>query len=45
MLPIADFISISEEIIEENDPETFFMSPANERKRAFLDQVLTRQQQ
>jgi general L-amino acid transport system ATP-binding protein len=29
------------EIIEENDPETFFTLPANERTRAFLDQVLT----
>lgn len=29
------------EIIEENDPETFFTSPANERTRTFLDQVLT----
>lgn len=28
------------EIIEENDPETFFTSPANERTRTFLDQVL-----
>ncbi|MEN8831454.1 MAG: amino acid ABC transporter ATP-binding protein [Pacificibacter sp.] len=29
------------EIIEESDPETFFTSPANERTRNFLDQVLT----
>ena len=29
------------EIIEENDPETFFTSPSNERTRTFLDQVLT----
>jgi len=29
------------EIIEESDPETFFTSPANERTRTFLDQVLT----
>jgi general L-amino acid transport system ATP-binding protein len=29
------------EIIEENDPETFFMSPSSERTRTFLDQVLT----
>ncbi|MGP6086344.1 amino acid ABC transporter ATP-binding protein [Antarctobacter jejuensis] len=29
------------EIIEENDPETFFTSQTNERTRAFLDQVLT----
>lgn len=29
------------EIIEENDPATFFTSPANERTRTFLDQVLT----
>ncbi|KEJ89028.1 amino acid ABC transporter ATP-binding protein [Sulfitobacter donghicola] len=29
------------EIIEENDPETFFTSPSSERTRAFLDQVLT----
>ncbi len=29
------------QIIEENDPETFFTSPSNERTRLFLDQVLT----
>ncbi|WP_305969041.1 MULTISPECIES: amino acid ABC transporter ATP-binding protein [unclassified Mameliella] len=29
------------EIIEENDPETFFTAQSNERTRAFLDQVLT----
>lgn len=29
------------EIIEENDPKTFFTSPSNERTRMFLDQVLT----
>ncbi|MEP2921431.1 amino acid ABC transporter ATP-binding protein [Sulfitobacter sp.] len=29
------------QIIEESDPETFFTSPANERTRVFLDQVLT----
>lgn len=29
------------EIIEENDPETFFTSQSNERTRAFLDQVLS----
>ena len=29
------------EIIEENDPETFFTSPSNERTRTFLDQILT----
>ncbi len=29
------------EIIEENDPETFFTSPSNERTRTFLDKVLT----
>lgn len=29
------------EIIEENDPETFFTSPSSERTRTFLDQVLT----
>ncbi len=29
------------EVIEESDPETFFTSPANERTRTFLDQVLT----
>ena len=29
------------EIIEENDPETFFTSPRNERTRTFLDQVLS----
>ncbi len=29
------------EIIEENDPETFFTSPANARTRTFLEQVLT----
>ncbi len=29
------------EIIEENDPETFFTSQSNDRTRAFLDQVLT----
>ncbi len=28
------------EIIEENDPETFFTSPQSERSRTFLDQVL-----
>ncbi|SEK11009.1 Glutamine transport ATP-binding protein GlnQ [Marinovum algicola] len=29
------------EIIEENDPETFFTAPKSERTRTFLDQVLT----
>lgn len=29
------------QIIEENDPETFFTAPSNERTRTFLDQVLT----
>ncbi len=29
------------QIIEENDPETFFTSASNERTRLFLDQVLT----
>ena len=29
------------EIIEENDPESFFTAPQNERTRSFLDQVLT----
>lgn len=29
------------EIIEENDPETFFTAPSSERTRMFLDQVLT----
>ena len=29
------------EIIEENDPETFFTSPSSDRTRTFLDQVLT----
>ena len=29
------------EILEENDPETFFTSPLNPRTRLFLDQVLT----
>lgn len=40
---VADrvFFMDAGEIIEENDPETFFTSPANERTRTFLDQVLT----
>ncbi|AKO96367.1 ABC-type polar amino acid transport system, ATPase component [Marinovum algicola DG 898] len=29
------------EIIEENDPESFFTAPKNPRTRSFLDQVLT----
>ena len=29
------------EIIEENDPETFFTAPSSDRTRTFLDQVLT----
>ncbi|MGB1235010.1 MAG: amino acid ABC transporter ATP-binding protein [Planktomarina sp.] len=29
------------QIIEENDPESFFTSPSNERTRNFLDQVLS----
>ncbi|MEM7776387.1 MAG: amino acid ABC transporter ATP-binding protein [Pseudomonadota bacterium] len=29
------------EIIEQNDPETFFTKPTNERAKAFLDQVLS----
>ncbi|WP_298973167.1 amino acid ABC transporter ATP-binding protein [uncultured Roseobacter sp.] len=29
------------EIIEENDPESFFTAPQNDRTRNFLDQVLT----
>jgi len=29
------------EIIEENDPETFFIAPSSDRTRTFLDQVLT----
>lgn len=29
------------EIIEENDPETFFTAPSSERTRTFLEQVLT----
>lgn len=40
---VADRVIFMEtgEIIEENDPESFFSSPANERTRTFLDQVLT----
>lgn len=40
---VADRVIFMEagQIIEENDPETFFNSPASERTRNFLDQVLT----
>lgn len=40
---VADRVLIMDagEIIEENDPETFFTSPTNERTRTFLDPVLT----
>ena len=40
---VADRVIFMEagEIIEENDPESFFNAPASERTRSFLDQVLT----
>ncbi|MEM7215177.1 MAG: amino acid ABC transporter ATP-binding protein [Pseudomonadota bacterium] len=40
---VADRVIFMEagEIIEENDPETFFTNPGSPRTKAFLDQVLT----
>lgn len=40
---VADRVVFMEagQIIEQNDPETFFESPANERTRAFLDQIIS----
>ena len=29
------------EIVEENEPESFFVNPQNERTKTFLDQILT----
>ncbi len=40
-VPVSMLFMDAGEIIEENDPESFFTAPKNPRTRSFLDQVLT----